>query len=65
MGDLKPCPFCGGYVHLDKAYSYYSDIVIYCEGCDSVFSLDDCNKSAEELCEAWNRRVDDGRSKAD
>ena len=55
--NLKPCPFCGGEAHLNKAYSYYSDIVIYCEGCDSVFSLDDNDKTAEEIVEAWNNRV--------
>ena len=54
---LKPCPFCGGHAHLDKAYSYFRDTVIYCEGCDSVFTLDDCSTSAEEIVNAWNRRV--------
>ena len=59
MGDLKPCPFCGGEnVHLDKAYSYFRDIVIYCEDCDMVFTLDDCNTTEQEVIEAWNRRVE-------
>lgn len=53
---VKPCPFCGGYAHLDKAYSYFRDIVIYCEGCDAVFTLDDCNATAEDIVNAWNRR---------
>lgn len=56
--DLKPCPFCGGYAHLDKAYSYYRDIVIYCEGCDTVFTLDDCDATAEDVVNAWNRRAE-------
>lgn len=56
-GKLKPCPFCGGEAHLDKAYSYLSDTVIYCEGCDSVFTLDDCHKTAEEIVKAWNNRA--------
>lgn len=34
MTELKPCPFCGGYVHLDEAYSYFRDFVLYCEGCN-------------------------------
>lgn len=60
--ELKPCPFCGECAaHLDEAYSYYSDKVIYCENCDIVFSLDDCNATEEQLIEAWNRRDDNGR----
>lgn len=55
-GELKPCPFCGGYAHLDKAYSYFRDTVVYCEGCDSVFTLDDLDKREEEIINAWNRR---------
>ena len=59
--ELKPCPFCGERsVYLDKAYSYYSDTVIYCENCDIVFSLDDVNATEEQLIEAWNRRADNG-----
>lgn len=61
MIELKPCPFCGECAaHIDKAYSYYSDKVIYCENCDIVFSLDDCNAKEEQLIEAWNRRADNG-----
>ena len=57
--ELKPCPFCGeNAAHLDKAYSYYSDMVIYCESCDTVFSLDDCNATEEQFVAAWNRRAD-------
>ena len=25
--DLKPCPFCGGNVRFDEAYSYFRDII--------------------------------------
>lgn len=32
MDELKPCPFCGGDVRCDKAYSYFRDSVIYCDG---------------------------------
>lgn len=56
---LKPCPFCGGSVRFDKAYSYFRDSVIYCDDCDMVFTLDDCQASDDEICEAWNRRADD------
>lgn len=57
MIELKPCPFCGGEVLIDKTYSYFRDIVIYCDNCDMIFTLDDCHASAEEVCDAWNRRV--------
>lgn len=57
--ELKPCPFCGERsAHLDKAYSYFCDTVIYCENCDIVFALDDVNTTEEQLTEAWNRRFD-------
>lgn len=59
MTEMKRCPFCGGYAHLDKAYSYFRDIVIYCEECDTVFTLDDCNATAEDIVNAWNRRPED------
>lgn len=58
MNTLKRCPFCGGDVHLDKAYSYFRDIVIYCEGCDMVFTLDDCAADEDAIARAWNNRAD-------
>ena len=54
---LKPCPFCGSSVRFDKAYSYFRDSVIYCDNCDMIFTLDDCQSSDDEICEAWNRRA--------
>ena len=56
MAELKPCPFCGGSVRFDKAYSYFRDSVIYCDDCDMVFTLDDCQASDDEICAAWNSR---------
>ena len=58
--DLKPCPFCGGNVRFEKAYSYFCDTVIYCDSCDMVFALDDCEATDSEIADAWNRRVDNG-----
>lgn len=58
--DLNPCPFCGGDVRFDKAYSYFRDSVIYCDGCDMVFTLDDCAASDDDIVRAWNRRADHG-----
>lgn len=56
---LKPCPFCGAgeSVHLDKAYSYFRDTVIYCENCGMVFTLDDFDATTEQIISAWNRRT--------
>ena len=59
MADLKDCPFCGGNVRLDEAYSYFRDHVIYCDNCDIVFTLDDCTTTVEKIAEAWNRRIND------
>lgn len=56
MDELKPCPFCGGDVRFDEAYSYFRDSVIYCDGCDMVFTLDDCTASDDDIARAWNRR---------
>ena len=63
QNELKPCPFCGGKVRLDVAYSYFRDVVIYCDGCDMVFTLDDCIATKEQIAEAWNRRYGDGMDK--
>ena len=57
MMEIKPCPFCGGEVRLDVAYSYFRDTVIYCDGCDMVYTLDDCSATKEQIAEAWNRRI--------
>lgn len=58
MSELKPCPFCGGNVHLDEAYSYFRDFVLYCTGCDMVFTLDSFHTSKEEVIETWNCRTE-------
>jgi restriction alleviation protein, Lar family len=58
MTELKPCPFCGQSVRLDVVYNYFHDTVIYCDECDMVFTLDDCNATSEQIAEAWNRRAE-------
>lgn len=58
--DLKPCPFCGGNVRFEKAYSYFHDTVIYCDRCDIVFMMDDYDASDDDVARAWNRRADNG-----
>jgi len=56
---LKPCPFCGGYAHIDNTSSMkqFRDFAIYCEGCDSWFVLDSYKADEEDLIGAWNRRT--------
>lgn len=58
--DLNSCPFCGGDVHFDRSYSYFRDVVIYCDECDTIFALDDCTAVDSDLARAWNRRADNG-----
>lgn len=57
MTELKPCPFCGGHVHLDDAYSYFRDFVLYCESCYMIFTIDSICITKEELIESWNQRA--------
>lgn len=53
---LKPCSFCGeDMAHFDTDFIH--DTVIYCEGCDTIFCLDDATATPEEVAEAWNRRA--------
>lgn len=56
----KPCPFCGGVVRFDKACSYFRKSVIYCDGCDMVFTLDDFSASDDDIVRVWNRRDGNG-----
>lgn len=60
MTELNPCPFCGGDVHFDRSYSYFRDVVVYCDECDTIFALDDCTAVDSDLVRAWNRRADNG-----
>lgn len=59
MTKLKPCPFCGGYAHVDKTGSIttFRDSAIYCEGCDSWFLLDSYKATENDLIKAWNNRI--------
>ncbi len=59
MDELKPCPFCGESVGIDREY-------IFCDNCHLILRFDDrvYNGEAENLKEAreqaieiWNRRV--------
>ena len=59
MYELKPCPFCGGSVHTETGYYYFRDYVVYCDTCDSVFTLDDCHATIDDVRKAWNRRAED------
>ena len=61
--NLNRARFAVGEVRLDVAYSYFRDTVIYCDGCDMVFTLDDCIATKEQIAEAWNRRYGDGMDK--
>ena len=54
MDKMKPCPFCGGDIHFDMSYSYSRDVVVYCDGCDMVFTLDDCAASDDDIVRAWS-----------
>ncbi len=62
--DLKRCPFCGGYAHLDDP-SEMGDYGVSCENCGAfvMFGTEEGEcQTKEEAMEAWNRRADDGNS---
>ena len=61
MEKLKPCPLCGGYVHIDNSPSYFRDHMLYCEGCDMYFSLDSVHATEDDLILAFNKRVAQNR----
>ena len=62
IGELKPCPFCGGEAGYAKAGwfkgtpSEYADwVMIICERC---LCSTESYESIEELAELWNKRSD-------
>lgn len=57
--NLMACPFCGGFVHQDKSAEYFRELMLYCEGCDMYFALDDINATEEKLEIAFNTRAQD------
>lgn len=69
MSDLKPCPFCGRKVLVEKIEprlydpSYNHNYSVVCYWCDLYFGYDIYYggeyDTEEEAAEAWNRRVDD------
>lgn len=38
------------------------ETVIYCDGCDMVYTLDDRSATKEQIAEAWNRRANDDKT---
>lgn len=59
--ELKRCPFCGGYAHLDDP-SETGDYGVSCENCGAfvMFGKEEGEcQTKEEATEAWNRRADD------
>lgn len=48
---LKPCPFCGNTVEIEKTNGYYC---VYCSGC-YVRSADYCIE--KEAIISWNLRI--------
>lgn len=58
--ELKPCPDCGGYVHIEHAYDYlHDDIIICCDNCGIMLTVDARDKSLKDLVDKWNRRATD------
>ena len=78
MSELKPCPFCGNEVNVEKiplwygnghGYSGCYEFKIKCENCGCTVDQPKNDsiyrseeKARENAIEAWNRRVSDGRT---
>lgn len=74
MAELKPCPFCGEVVELEKrplwngSHGYYGcyEFIIQCKKCGCKINMDknDTVYYSEDVArdnaiEAWNRRASD------
>ena len=63
MTELKPCPFCGGSVHIVTAikgirmHDYYAIVHPLTEECILNEVETDAYADKEELIDLWNRRV--------
>ena len=57
MRELKPCPFCGGKVHLETDLAQTKDPVFcfICDNCGALVYMDDLIDKNESI-EAWNNR---------
>ncbi|MBP3328384.1 MAG: Lar family restriction alleviation protein [Clostridia bacterium] len=56
--ELKHCPFCGG----KTKFSYNALVHLYfvvCPDCGAIVSFNG-KETQKRLCEAYNRRVDNG-----
>ncbi len=64
---LKPCPFCGGEAELSMHFwASPTTVVTYyavCTKCSCRMQHSGYNdeETREDIIEAWNRRVDDGK----
>lgn len=66
MEKLKPCPFCGGDIHVNSIIDneLYIDVECECDNCNMTFSHSQSfvvSKNGrfslhDSFCEVWNRR---------
>ena len=69
MNELKPCPFCGGQVHITKGYVQLhtpsrNGYCVECYECQLQFGHD-CDyggiySSPETAIDDWNKRIKEG-----
>lgn len=66
MTDLKPCPFCGEKVYIEKTIEGVNvdcspsyEWVIFCWECDFKLEGFNCIKTREAIEAMWNRRVNE------
>lgn len=62
MIELKPCPFCGGRVHMiyssqDQMYHVYHEDLFRCAIKGYINISGDCAKSLADAKREWNRRA--------
>ncbi len=54
MVELKPCPFCGNPVEIDK--NEYGSVFVRCRSCKMILMYGDDDRDVAATAKHWNMR---------